>query len=197
MIVPLASSMRLMTASRLMPYDVLDGLRRGEARAIGEVYDDHHQALRAFAVRLVGDEAQAEDLVHEVFVSLPKAITGYRGDSPLRTFLIGIAVNHARHHVRSAARRRSLAERAQKEPAETTTTTPEQELETRSLLSLIDAALDELPLEQRVAFVLCDVEERSSQEAANIVNAPEATVRTRLRQARLKLREVLEQAGVR
>lgn len=197
MIVPLASSMRLMTASRLLPYDVLDGLRRGEARAIGEVYDDHHQALRAFAVRLVGDEAQAEDLVHEVFVSLPKAIAGFRGDSPLRTFLIGIAVNHARHHVRSAARRRSLAERAQREPITATNTTPEQELETRSLLSLIDAALDELPLEQRVAFVLCDVEERSSQEVATIVNAPEATVRTRLRQARLKLREVLEQAGVR
>jgi RNA polymerase sigma-70 factor, ECF subfamily len=196
MIVPLASTMRLMTASRLSTYDVLEGLRRGEARAVGEVYDDHHQALRAFAVRLVGDEAQAEDLVHEVFVSLPKAIASFRGESPLRTFLIGIAVNHARHHVRSAARRRSLAERAQQEPL-AASITPEQELENRSLLSLIDAALDELPLEQRIAFVLCDVEERSSQEAASIVDAPEATVRTRLRQARLKLREVLEQAGVR
>lgn len=189
--------MRLMTASRLFQYDVLEGLRRGEARAIGEVYDDHHQALRAFAVRLLGDEAQAEDLVHEVFVSLPKSIASFRGESPLRTFLMGVAVNHARHHVRSSARRRSLAERAQQEPPPTTSATPEQELETRSLLSLIDAALDELPLEQRVAFVLCDVEERSSQEAATIVNAPEATVRTRLRQARLKLREVLQQAGVR
>jgi RNA polymerase sigma-70 factor, ECF subfamily len=197
MIVPLTPTMRVLTASRLLPYDVLDGLRRGEARAVGEVYDDHHQALRAFAVRLVGDEAQAEDLVHEVFVSLPKAIASFRGESSLRTFLIGIAVNHARHHVRSAARRRSLAERAQQEPLATTAATPEQELEARNLLSLIDAALDELPLEQRVAFVLCDVEERSSQEAATITNAPEATVRTRLRQARLKLREVLEQAGVR
>src|SRR5882757_3708911 len=81
-------------------------LQRAEPSAVAEVYDAHHAAVRAFAKRLLGDAASAEDLVHEVFVSLPQAVRKFRGDSALRTFLISIAVNHARHHVRAAQRRR-------------------------------------------------------------------------------------------
>src|SRR6187402_3307067 len=81
-------------------------LQRAEPSAVAEVYDTHHAAVRAFAKRLLGDAATAEDLVHEVFVSLPQAVRKFRGDSALRTFLISIAVNHARHHVRAAQRRR-------------------------------------------------------------------------------------------
>ena len=76
-------------------------LQRAEPSAVAEVYDAHHAAVRAFAKRLLGDAASAEDLVHEVFVSLPQAARKFRGDSALRTFLISIAVNHARHHVRA------------------------------------------------------------------------------------------------
>ncbi len=72
--------------------------------------------MRAFAKRLVGETAATEDLVHEVFVTLPKAIRGYRGDSSLRTFLISIAVNHARHHVRAAVRRRRAMESSRSNP---------------------------------------------------------------------------------
>jgi RNA polymerase sigma-70 factor (ECF subfamily) len=50
--------------------------------------------------------------------------------------------------------------------------------------------------DQRVAFVLCAVEERTSSEAARIVGAPEPTVRTRLFRARKKLREILSERGV-
>src|SRR6478609_9940349 len=81
-------------------------LRCADPSAVAEVYDAHHAAVRAFAKRLLGDAASAEDLVHEVFVSLPGAVRKFRGDSALRTFLISIAVNHARHYLRAAQRRR-------------------------------------------------------------------------------------------
>src|SRR3954463_3402369 len=81
---------------------IIARLQRGEADAIGEVYDTHQAAVHAFARRLVGDPAAAQDLVHEVFVTLPKAIGRFRGESSLRTFLISVAVNHARHHLRAA-----------------------------------------------------------------------------------------------
>ena len=84
----------------------MERLRRADPAAVGEVYDEHHRAVRAFAKRLVGESSEAEDLVHDVFVSLPKVMKNYRGESPLRTFLIAIAINKARHHVRAAARRR-------------------------------------------------------------------------------------------
>jgi RNA polymerase sigma-70 factor (ECF subfamily) len=163
--------------------------------AVGAVYDEHHRAVRAFATRLVGDAAAAEDLVHEVFVSLPRAARNYRFESSLRTFLISIAVNHARHHVRAATRRRAAMGRLAQEP-EGNVADPEQLQRRKELATLLTRALDKLPLEQRVTFVLCEVEDRTSREVAEITGVPEGTVRTRLHHAKRKLREELSQRGV-
>src|SRR5438105_2167805 len=91
--------------------DLVARLRAGERSAVEEAYIAHHAAIRRFARRLVGDEASAEDIVHEAFVALPRAIRNFRGDGSLRSFLIGVAVNHSRRHVRSAMRRRCATER--------------------------------------------------------------------------------------
>jgi len=168
-----------------------DRIAAGDVDAVAEAYEVHHAAVRGFARRLVGDEAVAEDLVHEVFVTLPRAIRGFRRDSTLRTFLVSIAVNHARHHVRAAGRRRAAMARLSEHPAPSSPPTPEEEVARRRLALKLSRALDGLPVDQRVVFVLCEVEERSSSEAAEIVGAPEATVRTRLFHARRKLREIL------
>lgn len=176
--------------------DLQARIARGEAAALGELYDAHHEALRAFARRLLGDDAAAEDLVHDVFVRLPNVIGRFRGDSSLRTFLLGIAVNDARHHVRAAARRRAAAERMATEPRGDTER-PDQHTDDARFLAALHRALDTLPLDQRVAFVLCDVEERSAGEAATLTGAPEATMRTRLFHARKKLRVELEREGYR
>jgi len=170
-------------------------LAAADPAAVGAVYDQHHRAVRAFASRLVGDSAAAEDLLHEVFVALPRAIRGYRFESSLRTFLISIAVNHARHHVRAASRRRAAMGRFALEP-EGNSQDPEQVQRRKELASLLTRALDALPLEQRVAFVLCEVEERTSREVAEITGVPEGTVRTRLHHAKKKLREELSQEGL-
>jgi RNA polymerase sigma-70 factor (ECF subfamily) len=71
-------------------------------------------------------------------------------------------------------------------------TDPQQNAERTELARALQRALDELPLDQRVAFVLCEVEERTSREISTIVGAPEATVRTRLFHAKKKLRALLE-----
>ena len=173
---------------------LVERLRLADPSAVGQVYDQHQGAVRAFAKRLVGDEAAAEDLVHEVFVTLPRAIQRYRGDASLRTFLISIAVNHSRHFVRAASRRRAAMERLSRQP-DSTPEDPEAVVRRRELAHALTSALDQLPLNQRTSFVLCEVEERSSREAAGIVGVPEATVRTRLFHARRKLRAALEREG--
>ena len=68
---------------------------------------------------------------------------------------------------------------------------PEQDTYRRQLGARLAAALDQLPLPQRVAFVLCEVEELTSVQAAVIADAPEATIRTRLFHARRRLRDLL------
>jgi RNA polymerase sigma-70 factor (ECF subfamily) len=170
-------------------------LRDGDLAALGEAYDAHHAHVRAFAGRLVGDPAAAEDLVQETFLSLPRAAARFRGDSSLRTFIVAIAVRHAGHHVRSAARRRAAVARLGREPG-AATTTPEDDVSRARLAAALTRALDALPLDQRVAVVLCEVEERTSVEAARIAGVPEGTVRTRLMHAKRKLVDLLEKEGI-
>ncbi len=182
--------------SRTAESALVERLQRGDTAAVGEAYDQHHAVVRGFARRLVGEDAAAEDLVHEVFVTLPRAILRFQSDSSLCTFLVAVAVNHARHHLRAASRRRVAMERFAREP-EARAFDPEQHAVRASLARALNRALDTLPLAQRVVFVLCEVEDRTSAEAAAIVDAPEATVRTRLFHARRKLREELEREGIR
>jgi RNA polymerase sigma-70 factor (ECF subfamily) len=168
-------------------------LAQGDSAALGETYDLHHHAVRAFARRLTGSEAAAEDLVHDVFVALPSAARGFEGRSALRTFILSVAVNHARNARRATARRLTAMERLPDEP-KGATESPEQDRERRELAELLSKLLDALPMDQRVAVVLCVIEERTSVEAAEIAGVPEATMRTRVFHARRKLREMFERA---
>ena len=196
-----------MTLSKVIPFPIpkpgaseeeslLERLARAEPSAVGQVYDQHHAAVRAFARRLLGDNAAAEDLVQDVFVALPRVIHGFRRTSSLRTFVIGVAVNHARHHLRSCARRRAATERMAREPF-AAPRTPEQDTRSRELAEMLLRALDRLSMEHRVTFVLCEVEDRSSREVAQITDVPEGTVRTRLHHAKKRLRALLAEEGTR
>lgn len=170
-------------------------LREGDREAVEQTYLAHHAAIRGFARRLVGDDTSAEDIVHETFLALPRAIRRFRGDGSLRAFLIGVAVNHARRSVRSAMRRRRATERlAEREQLQPQTVHATDELMRKQLADQLSAALDRLPIDQRVVFVLCEAEQRTSVEVAQIVGAPEGTVRTRLFHAKRKLRELLGDA---
>ena len=165
-------------------------LGAGDDAALRTAYRHHHQQVRAFARRLVNDDAEAEDLVHEVFLALPRAARRFRGDASLRTLLMSIAINHARHHVRAAARRRAATARLAREP-KPSPASPSDPLERRQLGEALVRALDTLPLDQRVAFVLCEVEERTSAEAATLAGTRDDTIRARLMTAKTKLRAQL------
>lgn len=186
---------RSLAEQRFEPF--LDRVRRADPGAIAQAYVQHHTTIRAFALRLLGDRAAAEDLVHDVFVALPRAARSFEERCSFKTFLLSIAVNRARRHVRTARRRRAAFEHLSFEPAHAQTSNPERDAERGELAAALASALDELPLEQRVAFILCEVEERSSSEAGAIAGAVEATMRTRLFHAKRKLRALLEERGLR
>jgi RNA polymerase sigma-70 factor (ECF subfamily) len=178
---------------------LVEALRAGDTVAIMRVYDQHQGRVRAFARRLTGDDDAADDLVQDVFVALPRAVQSFRGEASLGSFLISIAVNRAHTHVRSAIRRRRAMERLALEPETHANahTDPERALSQGQLAEKLSRALDALPIDQRVAFVLCEVEERTSTEVSRMLGVPEGTVRTRVFHARKKLRERLEAEGVR
>lgn len=176
--------------------DLVARVRNGDVSAVGELYDLHNKRVRAFARRLLADDAAAEDLVHEVFITAPKAMKNFRGESTVGTFLVAIAAQHARHHIRGAIRRRNAMARFKEESESVARSDPEQDAARERLRALLVRGLDTLPDEQRVAFVLCEVEEQSSMEVASLMGIPPETVRTRVFHARRKLREFLTEEGV-
>lgn len=169
-------------------------LANGERAAVVEAYKLHAGSVRAFARRLVGDDAIAEDLVHEAFIALPGSMKRFRGDASLRTWIVAIAARHAQHHVRSAQRRRLAMGRLGAEPP-ALAERPDERFERAELAELLTRSLDALPLDQRLAFVLCEVEERSSVEVARMLGERDGTIRARVMLAKKKLREELARAG--
>jgi RNA polymerase sigma-70 factor (ECF subfamily) len=173
-------------ASRLV-----DSVVEGDSQALAILYRQHHEAVRAFARRLLGNPSLAEDLVHDVFLAAPAAFAGYRRDAEVRTFLISIAVNKAKHYMRAASRFRRAIERLGGEPPPPPAGPPDEATARRELRDELQRALDQLSLEHRVVVILCAVEERTAGEAAEIVGVPENTIRTRLFHAKRRLREIM------
>jgi len=173
---------------------LIERLEAGDAEALASLYRQHHEAVRAFARRLIGNRALAEDLVHDVFLAAPAALRRFRHGSGIRTLLFSIAVNKAKHYVRAATRLRRAMGRLAEEPVASPGAPADEALERKELCSALQAAFDRLPIEQRVVMVLCAVEDLSAPEVSIIVGAPENTVRTRLFHAKRKLRELMRGA---
>jgi RNA polymerase sigma-70 factor (ECF subfamily) len=182
------------------PAALVDRLRRGDVAALAQAYDLYHRPLRAFTQRLLGDPCAAEDLVQETFVALFRTIGNFDGTCSLKTFLLSVAANLARHHLRAGARRRAAMTRFQEHSADVPSLAgpdPEDEIGQHRLARYLSSLIERLPIDQRIAFVLCEVEERTSAEAATIVGVSQATVRSRVWLAKRKLRQALSREGAR
>lgn len=165
----------------------------GERAALVSLYREHFHAVHSFAERLLGCSMAADDLVHEVFLNLPGALGRFAGQCALSSYLLSITVRRARQHLRGAKRRRESEARAASAGAERVFPGPDADAERRELARCLSQALDALPLSQRAAFVLCEVDERSSQEAGEILGEKPGTVRARVFQAKRRLRERLQE----
>jgi RNA polymerase sigma-70 factor (ECF subfamily) len=177
--------------------DAKNALARGDVQALRDAYRTHHEAVRAFARRLLGSDADAEEIVQEVFVGLPSAVRRFRGDCSFSTFMMSVAVNQARHFLRAAGRRRAAHARFAEEQRSHEVAAPAADAcaAQEELAGQLLRAMSQLSDEQRLAFVLCDVEERSSSEAARILELPASTVRSRLAAARENLRALLSEVS--
>jgi RNA polymerase sigma-70 factor, ECF subfamily len=149
--------------------------------------------LRALARHFGIPAAELDDAVQEVFARAWEGLAAFRSEADLSTWLIRIAVNHFTSRRQAMGRWRRLfvqkadtlgeygADSAAFERSETCA-------EARALAL---ESINRLPVKLRRAFVLHYVEGMSCREAAKVLGIPEATVRTRLYNARVKLRHML------
>ena len=143
--------------------------------------------LYRVARRMTKNDSDAEDLVSQTLLSAARAWDGFDGQYP-RSWLIRILKNTHLAVIRSRA---SMPERAAFEETEFVDDGSWEEVNWRMIGGEILRVLETLPTEYRLAVALCDVEEMSYQEAADIMEVPVGTVRSRLfrgrRMIRLKL----------
>ena len=175
--------------------DVLIGrIAGGDRLAMQVLYGRHHVRVFRFVLRLVRNEATAEDLISEVFLDVWRQAGQFEGRSAVTTWLLSIA----RFKALSAMRKRSDEEldEEQAEAIADDSDDPEVAVQKKDKSDALRRCLTALSAEHREVIDLVYYHEKSVEEVAEIVGIPEATVKTRMFYARKKLAEILKENGV-
>ncbi|MBK8164998.1 MAG: sigma-70 family RNA polymerase sigma factor [bacterium] len=173
--------------------------RDGDPLALTRLYEAFAPALLAFVIRLTGDRAAAEDVIHDVFLRLIEKRGRLDARGRFRQWLFVVAANEARTRLRQGRRFRDLDSDACGIAAKTTLATapdsPEGDLEHRECLALIEQVLAQLPPGYAEAFHLRVREGFGYGEMAAITGEPEGTLRSRVHHSLTSLRAKLIAAG--
>ena len=165
---------------------------RGSAADRDEVMSELFRLFRepvlTLAFHVVGDRAEAEDVVQQVFLSVHGALPMFRGDARLSTWIYRIAL-------RAAVAARSRRPRTEAIDDAMSGPSLEQHLDLREEARRVARAMDRLSAEHRAVLSLFAIEELSHQEIAEILGVPEGTVWSRLSIARKRLHEALASAS--
>jgi RNA polymerase sigma-70 factor (ECF subfamily) len=177
---------------RLAEADLIARCRRGDASAFEELYNRHASRLYNLAFRMVGNGADAEDLLQDIFLTAYRKLDTFKGESSLGTWLYRLGVNACLDHLRSRAARKGQA------------TDPFDENESSSQSSAgatpaelivgrvdLERAIRLLPEGCRAAFLLHDVEGFDHTQVGEILGIAEGTSKSQVHKARLRLRTLL------
>jgi RNA polymerase sigma-70 factor, ECF subfamily len=181
------------------PDDVLmEGVKRGDGRAIAALYDRFSNLVFSLGLRMLGDREGTEELVQEVFLRAWRQAHTYQPSlGRLSTWLLGIARNLAVDELR---RRGARPQRSDGDPEEqlayvasSNTDNPATQAEVTAEREEVRRALDALPAPQRQVMELAYYSGLTQTEIAARLGDPLGTVKTRMRLATQKLRELLRE----
>lgn len=167
---------------------------RADMPSWGELVAEHADSVYRLAYRLSGNQHDAEDLTQETFMRVFRSLGNYRPgtfEGWLHRITTNLFLDMVRH--RSKIRMEALPEDYDRVPG--TDMTPEQAYTVANLDPALQAALDDLAPDFRVAVVLCDVVGMSYDEIAETLGVKMGTVRSRIHRGRSQLRAALEKAA--
>jgi RNA polymerase sigma-70 factor (ECF subfamily) len=178
---------------------LIEEARAGNQAAFGELVHRYQAKLQTILTGMVQNPEDAQDLMQEVLIKAHRGLRQFGASATFYTWLYRIAVNTCIDFRRSSRRRLtpvSLSEEiladAGFEPADTRADAdPHRVAVVRELQERVNAAIAELPEPFRTAVVLRDIEGRTQQEIAEIMQCPLGTVKTRIHRGRLELRRAL------
>ena len=178
-------------AGRAAELALVERCRRGELGAFEELYRANAGRLYGLAYRMLGNQADAEDLLQDIFLSAHRKLDSFRGEAALGTWLYRLATNQILDHLRSRAARTDQQTDAIDDEA-LLADAASQRLADRAIHRVdLERALAELPEGCRAAFVLHDVEGLEHKEIGEVLGIAEGTSKSQVHKARLRLRKIL------
>jgi RNA polymerase sigma-70 factor (ECF subfamily) len=178
--------------------ELIGRAQAGDVAAFEALAGVHADRLYVVAVRFVGDCCEAEDVLQETLLRAWRGIGRFEGRAMVFTWLYRIVVNESNRALERRARRRAAVtvdEEAAQVPAPPHQG-PANQAEQRELREALRLAIVKLSPPYRTAIVLRDVEGLSTREAAKIAGIGEAAFKSRLHQARLKVRASVGDAAL-
>jgi RNA polymerase sigma-70 factor (ECF subfamily) len=187
---------------------LIERLRARDARALEPLMDRHAGRLYRVAYGITRNDADAEEVVQDVFLTLFRRIDGFEGRAALGSWLYRVTTNAAliKRRGKRAELEVSLEEQLPTYRADghregdrsfllaDWSETPDAILLTGESRKILECALDRLPDHYRAVVVLREVEGLNNDEVAKILGESVPTVKSRLHRARMALREELTRA---
>jgi RNA polymerase sigma-70 factor (ECF subfamily) len=174
----------------------LASLRAGHAAVIEEALTELQPRVRGWVYRRVGPDAAVDDVAQEVLSEIARALPSFEGQSSLATYAYRICSRVVMRQLRrSRARSETPAGAAIEDHASTSAGDPERTAIARQALRRVLACLDRLPARCREAFILCELEGASPQEAAELIGTTPNAIHSRMMRARRELERRLSGRG--
>jgi len=185
---------------------LLERLRTDADKTFDELFERYNSMVFRLAYRILGDREEALDVSQDVFFTVYRKLHRFRGESSLKTWIFRIAINRASNRCRwwNRLRRRgtvSLDEHLSagrdyvlSQTVEAGGNSPEQNLLLHERRAEIESWLLRLPVHQRIAVIMRDVEGMSYEEIAESMHVSLGTVKSRIARGRQELKRHLNGA---
>lgn len=168
--------------------------RDGDSEAFESLVRRYRNEVYGLCWYFTRNREDAWDLSQEVFIKAWRALNRFRGDSSFKTWLMRIAANHCKDHLKKRRLDTASFDDALQAPDTESSANPSETAVSNELGAAIDAAVQQLPAKHQMAFVLHEYKGLSYQEMAEVMQCNVGTVMSRLFNARKRLQELL--AGV-
>jgi RNA polymerase sigma-70 factor (ECF subfamily) len=180
-------------ADRSADLALVERCRRGDLGAFEELYKAHAGKLYSLVLRMVGNPADADDLLQEIFLSAHRKLESFRAESALGTWLYRLATNQCLDFLRSRATRAGQVTDALDDEPHLFDAGSRAIAEQTVAKMDLERAVAQLPPGCRAAFLLHDVQGLEHGEVADALGIAEGTSKSQVHKARLRLRALLSE----